>query len=151
VSKLLDGVPIAAEGIEDGVLEVLCILEHGFGQFGKTGDDESRLNGDVAAVGGEVAQAIECGVGFERTTVIGECYERGGVKTDLELVSKRPLDSRVESHPGSLQSDLDVGASASQSNRSHQQWASVVHTVVAPLDQTNPELQGLNPSGVLEL
>ena len=141
---------VPPEGIQDGVLQVLGVIEHGLGEFPETRNHQPGVDGDVTAVSGEVTQAIQRRVGFERPTIIGECHKGSRIKTDLELIREGPLNSRVQAHAGALEGDLNVGTSAAQTHRAHEQRATVVHTLVGPLNEANTEFEGLQTPSVLK-
>ena len=131
---------ISAQGIQDGVLQVLGIIEHRLGKLCEAGNHQPGVNGDVTAVGGEVSQTVQCRVRLERSTIIGERHKRRRIQTDLQVLSESSADSRVQTHSRAFQGDLNIGTPATQVNRAHQEGTPVFHTLVRPLHESDTEL-----------
>ena len=66
---------VAAEGVEDRVVEAAAVLGHGASDIGEGGDDESRLDGERLDRSGQTAQAVDHRLRLEDAAVVGERRE----------------------------------------------------------------------------
>ena len=144
-------VRISPQGIHDVVLQILSIGEHRFADFTKARNDQPGRNAHIPAMSGEVPQAIERGIGFKRTLIIGQCHKSRSIQTHLQLLGKSPLNTWVEANSGAPESEFKVFTPSSQAHRAHQQGTGVIHSVVFPLHQTNTQSQGVQATVVHQL
>jgi len=101
--------------------------------IGEAGDNEPGGNSNITAVGGEVSQTIQRGVGLEGATLIRERHKRLRIEGYLELGGEGALQPGVQDYAGSTQRDFTISPFATQAHLAQQERSAIVNSVMLPL------------------
>ena len=141
---------IARQCVEDGVLKLGGIRKHAGRDVGEGRHDESRLHAEAFEVAGESAEAVNHLVGFETALVVGERYERIGIEVELEVVAEGSCEFGVQEGVAA-KLHLEIAAVTPDRERAQQQRRPVTAVVVAPFDDADAEVDGVDSPGGREL
>ena len=148
--EILAVADVTAEGVQDGVVEVLGIPRHVRGDVGERRDHEARQHRERVDVGGQGTQMVDDGLRLEHAVVVRERGERAPVDRDAE-VSAGDLDELGVDRERPVQTQVEVEVVPADRQRAQQHGRRVRDAADAPGGDRDGEMDGVEAAGCAQL